>query len=155
MKIQILSREKIKLLSAKGFKPNTAVISITDAGLDFAELKNAPEYLLQVAFNDIDNDVFMDELGRQPTDAERKRIEEKYKMLTDEQAQQIADFYNQVKKQADVFICQCEHGQSRSAAVAAAFLEKSSKRGIDVFVDDKYYPNKTVFKKVFNALKFN
>lgn len=58
MKLQILSREKIELLSKKGFKPNTAVISITDAGLDFALFENVPEFLLQVAFDDVDNDIF-------------------------------------------------------------------------------------------------
>lgn len=50
-------------------------------------------------------------------------------------------------------ICQCEHGQSRSAAVAAAIMEFRSRRGITVFAHDSYYPNKVVFRKVLEALK--
>lgn len=153
MKLQILSREKIELLSKKGFKPNTALISITDVGLEFAMLENAPAYLLQVAFDDVDNDIFIDELGKVPDGEERIKIESKYNMLSDAQAKEIADFYFNIKDSTETLICQCEHGQSRSAAVAAAILEFRSKRGINIFADDRYYPNKAVYKKVFNALK--
>ena len=154
MKLQILSREKIELLSKKGFKPSTAVISITDARLDFATLENAPEFLLQMAFDDVDNDIFIDELGRIPdSEEERIKIEKKYNMLSDVQAKEIADFYFNIKDSAETLICQCEHGQSRSAAVAAAFWEFRSKRGIDIFTDDRFYPNKAVYKKIYNLLK--
>ncbi len=155
MKLQILSREKIELLSKKGFKPNTAVISITDAGLEFATLENEPAYLLQVAFDDVDNDIFIDELGKVPDGEERIKIETKYNMLSDAQAKQIADFYFYIKASAQTLICQCEHGQSRSTAVTAAILEFRSKCGIDIFIDDRFYPNKAVYKKVFSALKNN
>ena len=50
-------------------------------------------------------------------------------------------------------ICQCEHGQSRSAAVASAILEFKSRRGIQIFADDRYYTNKVVFRRVLEALK--
>lgn len=154
MKLQILSREKIEFLSKKGFKPNTAVISITNAGLDFALLENAPEFLLQMAFDDVDNDIFIDELGRIPdSEEERIKVEEKYNMLSDIQAKEIADFYFNLKDSAEMLICQCEHGQSRSAAVAAAILEFRLKRGIDIFADDRFYPNKAVYKKIYNSLK--
>ena len=36
-------------------------------------------------------------------------------------------------------ICQCEHGQSRSAACAAAIKEHFEKSGIEVFADYRYY----------------
>ena len=73
-------------------------------------------------------------------------------MLSDEQAMQIVNFYHSVCDKADVLICQCEHGQSRSAAIAAAILEYKCRKGIAVFADDRYYPNKTIFKKVFKAI---
>jgi predicted protein tyrosine phosphatase len=73
-------------------------------------------------------------------------------MFTDTQANQIAEFYLSIKDKAEVLICQCEHGQSRSAAVAAAIMEYRSKSGIDVFAADGYYPNKRVFRKVLKAL---
>ena len=152
MKILIKSRVEIETMSQTQFPAHTALISITDAGLEFAELKYKPEFLLQVAFDDVDNDIF-EELGRKPNEGERQSLEEKYKMLSDSQALQIASFYYDHKDTISTLICQCEHGQSRSAAVAAAILEFRSRRGISVFSHDNYYPNKVVFRKVLSALK--
>lgn len=152
MKILIKSRQSIEKIAEKPLPDKTALISITDYGCDFANLKHKPNFLLQLAFDDIDGDVFVDELGRKPTDAERVKIESKYHMLSDEQAKQIADFYHSVHDKVEVIICQCEHGQSRSAAIAAAILEYKCRKGIDVFADDRYYPNKTIFKKVLKAI---
>ena len=153
MKILIKSRTEIEAMSQTQFPTHTALISITDAGLDFAELVHKPEFLLRVAFDDVDNDIFIDELGRKPNDDERQTLEEKYKMITDSQALQIASFYYDHKDEITTLICQCEHGQSRSAAVAAAILEFRSRRGISIFSHDNYYPNKVVFRKVLSALK--
>lgn len=153
MKILIKSRFEIEMMSQTHFPAHTALISITDADCSFARLTNQPEYLLQLAFDDVDNDVFVDELGRKPSDEERRALETKHNMLTDEQAQQIASFYFDHKDALSTLICQCEHGQSRSAAVAAAILEFRSRRGIVIFSHDNYYPNKVVFRKVLEALK--
>ena len=92
--------------------------------------------------------MFEDELGRKPLEAEKILIENKYHMLSDEQAKKIAEFYKRTCNEVELIICQCEHGQSRSAAVAAAFLEYREKSGISIFADDKYFPNKVVFRKV-------
>ena len=153
MEIALFNREQIVALSQGGFTPRTALISITNAGWQFAALEDNPEFLLRVTFDDVDNDVFVDELGRTPTEEERSRIEAKYYMLTDEQAGKIAEFILSVKDKADLLICQCEHGQSRSAAVAASVLEYINKSGIEIFADDNYYPNKMVFKKVLGELR--
>lgn len=150
--IMIMSRDKVEEFSITPFHQRIALISITDANYSFADLRNKPHELLQVAFDDVDNDVFEDELGREPTEEERVRIERRYNMLSDVQAKEIADFYKRVKDTVDVIICQCEHGQSRSAAVAAAIQEFSSHTGIEIFADDRYYPNKVVYRKVFRAL---
>ena len=153
MKIQIKSRKALEKLSTSSFGENVAIISITDVGDTLVNFKFQPRNLLAISFNDIDNDVMIDELGRMPTENERIHIENKYHMLTDAQANQIAAFYFSVCDKIDCIICQCEHGQSRSAAVAAAILEYRSKKGILIFADDKYYPNKVVFRKVLVALK--
>ena len=50
-------------------------------------------------------------------------------------------------------ICQCDYGQSRSAACAAAILEHFERNGISIFADYRYYPNQLVFNKVLKALK--
>ena len=153
MKIEIMSRQELERHSTNPLTTNTAVISITDFGNDYAELKNFPDFLLQIAFDDVDNDVFEDELGRPPTKEERKNIELKYKMYSDDMSISVAEFYFSIIDKVDVLICQCEHGQSRSAAIASAILEYRGGKGINIFADDRYYPNKVVFRKTLNALK--
>ena len=154
MKIQIKSREAIeKLANERPFPPKTALISITDCGFAFAALTHKPDFLLQTAFDDVDRDILANRCGQGAADAAQRALEEKYHMLTDAQAAKIASFYFSVRDKAEVLICQCEHGQSRSAAVAAAILEYRCRKGIRVFADDRYYPNKTVFQKVLRALR--
>ena len=135
------------------FVEKIAVISITDYGYDFAELKNKPHHLLQLAFDDVDGDVFIDELGDSPSAEDKLKIENKYHMLLDEQAKQIADFVSEIWNKVDVIICQCEHGQSRSTAITAAVMEYRSGSGIEIFADDDYYPNKRVFNMALNQLR--
>ena len=53
-------------MSKNIFPDGTALISITDANDVPVALENEPDYLLRVAFNDIDNDVFADELLDNP-----------------------------------------------------------------------------------------
>ncbi len=153
MKILIKSRAAVEKMALTPFEEHTAIISITDANRSFAELKNKPEFLLQLAFDDVDDDLIADERDGRPTDEERRRLEAKHRMLSDEQAKQIAAFYHSHKDEAETLICQCEHGQSRSAAVAAAILEYRSRSGIKIFAHAKYYPNKAVFRKAFAALR--
>lgn len=69
------------------------------------------------------------------------------------EADDLAEFiYNAYREGLDI-ICQCEYGQSRSAACAAAILEHFYHNGISVFVDYRYYPNQVVFHKIFDALE--
>ena len=153
MKIRIKNRKALEKISASPFEENVAIISITDVDDVPVNLKYLPKGVLSISFNDVDNDVMIDEIGRTHTDDERIFIENKYHMLTDEQANQIATFYFSVCDKVDCIICQCEHGQSRSAAVAAAILEYRSRKGVSIFADDRYYPNKVVFRKVLASLK--
>ena len=153
MKIRIMSRDALEKLAKKPFNNQVAVISITDINTQIVKLDNMPKEVLRLSFEDIDNDLIIDELGHNPTSKQRKLVEQKYNMFSDEQSAQIAIFYKEVIGNIDTLICQCEHGQSRSAGVAAAILEFSSQKGIQVFADDRYYPNKIVFRKVFESLK--
>lgn len=153
MDIKIQSRTDIEEMARKPFDKRTALISITDFGYDFAELKHKPRHLLRLAFDDVDNDIFEDELSATPTDEERVSIEKRYHMFTDDLAKQIAEFYYKTCNDVEVFICQCEHGQSRSAAVASAILEHLNGNGIDIFANDHYYPNKVVYRKTLQQLR--
>ena len=150
--IKIMNRDAIEMFCEHPFVEKVALISITDYDYSFAELKNKPHHLLQLAFDDVDADVFIDELGDNSSLEDKLKIEKKYHMLSNEQANQISGFVNEVWDNVDVIICQCEHGQSRSAAVAAAISQFKYQNGIEIFADDRYYPNKFVYRKVFDAL---
>ena len=153
MKILIRSRKAIEKMSKSPFPKGTALISITDANDSPVNFENEPDFLLRLAFDDVDNDVFADESIDNLTQVEIVEMEKKYNMLSEEQANEIAFFYENNKDNISTLICQCEHGQSRSAAVAAAILEFRSRRGIKIFSDDRYFPNKVVFRKVLGAFK--
>lgn len=152
MNIEIENRRSIERRAQAPFAPRTALISICDFDEDYARLRNRPQFLLQLKFDDVGADIFDEILGRKPTKEEALAIARKYHMMTLRQAQQIADFYFDVKDEADTLICQCEHGESRSTAVAAAIAEYESKSGIKYFVDERYYPQKLIFRRVFKAL---
>ena len=133
-KVYIFSRADLEERAERPFPKNTAIISVTDVGYEFAELKNKPAELLRLKFDDVDAD-------------------EPFNIITKKQAEKIAEFYRNTSKTAERIICQCEHGQGRSAAIAAAILEYRSGNGIDIFANDRYFPNKVVFRKVLTALK--
>ena len=153
MKIEIESRKSIEARARELFPARTALISICDADDDFAILKNKPEYLMQMKFDDVSNDIFEETLGREPTEAEARQLAKKHHMFSDEQAKKIAAFIKSVSHKADLLICQCEYGQSRSAGLAAAIRQFLYGDGIEIFADERYYPNRVVYHKVLNALK--
>ena len=157
MKIRITSREGIDAYAGNLFPPKTALISITDTDADFAELANVPDFLLQLKFDDIVSEdaefEFEHKMGRKPTEEEKLVLAQSFRVISDAQAEEIAAFVYSVKNDADMLICQCEYGQSRSAAIAAAVVEHFQGRGIVVFADDRYFPNKLIYKKVLLALE--
>ena len=153
MKVVIQSRVESERISKYQIFQNVAVISITDFGWEFADFKRKPKFCLQLMFDDVDNDVIADCESAVTKAREHWMLEERYHMFNDKQAQQVAQFYSQVREKAEILICQCEHGQSRSAAIAAAILEFQNGTGIDIFANDKYYPNKVVFRKTLEGLR--
>lgn len=154
MTIKIMSKRSIEDFSLNPMQEQTALISITDFEYKFANLKHKPQYLLQLMFDDVPvGDGFIEEEGRKLTESEIAELEMRYHSITDDQVLQIVEFYSQVKDSVDLLICQCEHGQSRSAAIAAAIMEYETKSGIDIFSNDWYYPNKSLFRKVLKHLK--
>ena len=97
-----------------------------------------PNRVFQVAIHDIDIEILGD-----------------YGLTYDTyfpEAGDLAKFIYEAKNDGLDIICQCEYGQSRSAACAAAILEHFYKTGISVFADYRYYPNQMVYHKVFDAL---
>ena len=64
----------------------------------------------------------------------------------------LSKFICQSKADGLDSLCQCEYGQSRSAACAAAILEYFNGTGISVFANYRYYPNQVVYHKIMDAL---
>ena len=149
MKLFITNRARVERMGREGFLEKVALLSITDYGDAPLELEKKPKFLLQLSFDDVPLGKALEaEYGRKLTDEEIVNAEKELHALSDEQAKMIVDFYNEVYGRAVVLICQCEHGESRSAAIAAAIMEHRYKKGIRIFADERYCPNKSIFKKI-------
>ena len=145
MKIDIYGREAIEKLLQEGFPDNVAVISFYDPPskrnnffIQPVDYSAKTDRVFQIAINDIDKDIL-----------------EEYGFTFDtyfSEADELAEFIYAAKNDGLDIICQCEYGQSRSAACAAAILEHFYKNGISIFADYRYYPNQLVYHKVFDAL---
>lgn len=145
MEVSIYSRKAIKELMDKGFPQNTAVIS-------FYTPKNKRDYEeKRVDYIDVCDRVFY--VGIPDIDIE---ILADYGYTYDTylaEADELARFIYEAKAGGLDIICQCDYGQSRSAACAAAILQYYEGRGIDIFADYRYYPNQLVYHKIFDAFE--
>ena len=150
MKMEIMDRKGLEERAKLPFPPKTAVISITDSDREEVVLACQPRYLLRLQFDDVSQEIYEELLGRKPTVREMHKLSRRLRMFENRHARQIAAF---LKEKPDSLICQCEWGQSRSAAVAAAILEYQSGRGIRIFADPRYSPNKLVYRKLLQTLR--
>lgn len=144
MKVEIYSRVAIAERMESGFPQNAAVISFyTPEGKRFSEER--VDYLpvcgrvFYVPIADIDIDCLSD-FGYSYAD-----------YLSE--ADDLAGFIRSAARDGCAILCQCDYGQSRSAACAAAILQHFERRGIDIFADYRYYPNQLVYHKIFDALE--
>ncbi len=152
MKINIMSRFDLEELAENPFSEKVAIISITDMQKEDVMLEHAPHKLLKLKFDDVGYEIFTEILGRKPEAHEMKELSKRFHVLTTQQAREIAVFVKE-NQDVDTMIFQCEYGQSRSAAVAAAVMEYYRRSGIQIFASPDYFPNKLVFKKVLTALR--
>ena len=146
MQVSIYSREAIEKLLKEQFPNNTAVISFYDppskrTGEVFSpvDYKNKADRVFTIPLHDIDIDILED-----------------YGFTFESyfpEVNKLAAFIHKAVDDGMDLICQCEYGQSRSAACAAAILEFYDKNGISIFADYRYYPNPLVFNKVKKALE--
>ena len=145
MKVEIYSRKAIKELMDNGFPQNVAVISFYTPNNKWEGMQSPVDYsgicnnVFYVGIPDIDIEIL----------AEYGYTYESYLAQADE----LAKFIHEAKANGRDIICQCDYGQSRSAACAAAILQHFEGRGIDIFADYRYYPNQLVYHKIFDALK--
>lgn len=142
---RILSRPAAERLLRDGFPPHTAVISFYDPPSRRTGQASRPldyggkaKRVFCAALHDIDLEVLGD-----------------YGLSFDTyfpQAPALTAFiYDAAEAGLDIF-CQCEYGQSRSAACAAAIREHFYGDGIEIFADYRYYPNQLVYNKLKAAL---
>jgi len=144
MQVTIYSRNELKQILQEETPKNVALIRFFDSEMSEEEKRIQN-------FSTENNDVFEIELD----DMDRDELHELG--IPEEvffpEAKELARFiYRAYEKNWDI-ICQCEYGQSRSAACAAAILEHFYKNGISIFRDYRYFPNKLIFNKLFEALQ--
>ena len=147
MRLEICSRRAImERIRNEGLGEDVAVISFYTPGTAREREESRVDYsqtsarVFCVGIPDIDRELFAD-YG-----------------YTDEnpylaEADALAEFIYRARADRMHIICQCDYGQSRSAACAAAILEHFARRGIEVFADYRYYPNQAVYHRVFDALQ--
>ena len=142
MKVDILSRKSACELIRSGFPANTAVISFYTPGKgreNPLNYRDACNNVFYVGIPDIDR-IILSSYGYT------------YRSYL-KNADELARFIYEAKENNLDIICQCDYGQSRSAACAAAILQHFEGRGIDIFADFRYYPNQLVYHKIFDALE--
>ena len=144
MNISIYSRSEMEKRLRLGPLQNTAVICFYDP--PSARVPSAPicydgkcQAVFCVAIADIDLEI-LPEFGLS------------FETYFPE-APALAAFIKASVAQGLSIACQCEYGQSRSAACAAAIKEYYTHDGISIFADYRYYPNQLIFNKLLAALK--
>lgn len=145
MKVSIYSRKNVEELLKNNFPDNTAVISFYDP-IDKKEdsfykpvdYLNKPIKLFQVAVHDADLS-YLPKCGL---------TYDTYFPEVDD----LANFIYTAKEEGLDILCQCEYGESRSSACAAAILEHFYQQGLSIFTDYRYYPNQVIYHKIFDAL---
>ena len=145
MKIEIHSIQSLKQRAHKPFAPDTALISIGDFGKELPLLEYKPAHILRMEFDDVT-----------PSEIDYESSERyAFRLFSEEQANQIADFVYRYRNNCGTLLCQCRFGRSRGAAVAAAVKEHFDHNGIEVFADEEeqYCPNIYVFRLTLQALR--
>lgn len=146
LNVSIYSRDAVKNLIDNDFPANTAVISFYDpkdskgyGNCIPVDYHKQCERIFYVCIHDIDIEILED-----------------YGLTFDTyfpEADELSGFILQAKQDGLNILCQCEYGQSRSAACAAAIREYFTHDGINIFADYRYYPNQLVFNKILSSLK--
>lgn len=145
MKVDICSRAAVCAWMKQGLPDHTAVISFytprnkRESGERRVDYRGVCDRVFYVGIPDIDIEILSDYGYTYDTYLEK--------------ADALAAFIYEARRDGLDLICQCDYGQSRSAACAAAILEHFERRGIDVFSDYRYYPNQLVFHRVLEALE--
>ncbi len=131
MWLLVLSRMRVARV-----KPNVPylVISVTDPLRPEAMIAENPLRMgvLRLAFDDVDTSY----AG--------------FRAPAEDDAEQIVRFVAEKRTMADLIICQCEAGISRSAGIAAALSRWLNGHDEDFFV--RYVPNRLIYRLILQAV---
>lgn len=143
MNAQIYSRKEIEFIITEGaFPTNTAVICFYDRDAyssDRVDYSDACDSVMYIELDDLNLEDISDSGFTYDT----------FFSEADKVTEFIINAYN---NGVHCIICQCKYGQSRSAGCAAAIEEYFHRTGINIFKDYRYYPNKLIYNKIFDAL---
>lgn len=135
MIIEVMSREEVQKYSYSQHDEEVAIISISNYGEAFpnlfSNLNNGISAQCRVSFNDV-------EFGM-------------INCITDDDADNIVSFANEIVVTKDKLIVHCEYGVSRSAGVAAAIMKFFTGNDSRIFNNPRYRPNITCYRKVMTA----
>ena len=139
MNVRIMSREDIEKKKWYAFfSEKTAVVSFYSEHLGGqVDYSKCSAKVLHIPLEDIDYDdlACADDIAFYFT-----------------QAVEAAEFVHSAVKDGCDIVCQCEDGVGVSAGCAAAVLEFYEGCGMAVFANEKYFANKLVYRKIYDAL---
>lgn len=139
MNVLICSRKDMeKMIINKSFPQKTAVISFYDPSTEHIKFDRVCCDVYYCPFEDID--------VWSAAEFEEQSVQFDF-------ADDLAEFIYKAYDNDQNIICQCDHGQSRSAGCAAAILQHFYGSGLAIFTDYNYCPNKVVYHNVYNALR--
>lgn len=143
MEVTIVSEKGLEQLILSGVPKETAIICFYDTTEEKEEIPLPAGYEETAVFRITLDDLDVEELAEFGFSIDSFFPE----------AEELARFIYRAYEKNQNILCRCTYGESRSAACAAAILEHFYGKGISVFRDYRYIPNKLVFNKVYDALQ--
>ena len=138
MNVKIYSRKELNDRLKEGKLTNTLLIAFYDRQDDLPMFSGKAERVITLPIPDLD-----------------KEDLKEYGYTMDSyftQADPVAEFIVKAVRDGLDIACVCEYGESRSAGCAAAIKEFYDRNGIEIFADERYYPNKIIYNKLLTAL---
>ena len=139
MNVKIYSRKELNDRLKEGNLENTLLIAFYDPQDDLPTYSGKAEQVITLPIPDLN-----------------KEDLEEYGYTMDSffsQADYVAEFIVKAVRDGLDIACACEYGESRSAGCAAAIKEFYDGNGIEIFADERYYPNKIIYNKLLTALR--
>ena len=139
MNVKIYSIKELKDRLKEGKLTNTLLIAFYDQQDDLPMFSGKAEQVITLPIPDLD-----------------KEDLEEYGYTIDSyftHADPVAEFIVKAVRDGLDIACVCEYGESRSAGCAAAIKEFYDGNGIEIFADERYYPNKIIYNKLLTALR--